>query len=404
VAEPGEVTLRSVAVAAFLPAGLQATGVGALAAALALSARSLGASVSQAGLVVALLGLGQVLADVPAGAIAERLGERRAMVISLLASAVGSALCLGAGWWWHNLAVLVVGVVVIGATNAVFGLARQSFLTDVVPHHLRARALSTLGGMFRVGMVLGPFIAAPAIALGGPTAAFGVHLMACLVTIVVLLRVPDPRGVEPVAVPVPGGLRTVVRDNARALRTLGLTGVLIGAVRASRQVVIPLWADHLGLDAATVSLVFGLSGLVDALVFYPSGKVMDTRGRATVAVPSMAVLGVAHLLLPLTHSTAALVGVALMMGLGNGMGSGVVMTLAADVAPRQGRAQFLGVWRIFHDAGSMSGPLLLAGVVTVVPLPAAIAVMGGCAIGTAGLLRRWIPAGPSTAADVDRDR
>jgi len=82
----------------------------------------------------------------------------------------------------------------MGATNAVFGLARQSFLTDVVPHHLRARALSTLGGMFLVGMVVGPFVAAPAISVGGPTAAFAVHLVACLVTVVVLLLLPRRQG------------------------------------------------------------------------------------------------------------------------------------------------------------------------------------------------------------------
>ena len=50
---------------------------------------------------------------------------------------------------------------------------------------------------------------------------------------------------------------------------------------------MPLWADHLGLDAATTSLIYGLAGGIDMLVFYPAGKVMDRKGRTWVAVPSM---------------------------------------------------------------------------------------------------------------------
>ncbi len=54
--------------------------------------------------------------------------------------------------------------------------------------------------------------------------------------------------------------------------TVGFGILLLSALRASRQVVIPLWADHLGLDATHASLIFGLSGAIDMLVFYPAGE------------------------------------------------------------------------------------------------------------------------------------
>ncbi|HEY0451846.1 MFS transporter [Actinophytocola sp.] len=63
-------------------------GQGAAAPVVALSARELGGSVAAAGVVVALLGLGQVLGDLPAGRIEARVGERSAV---LLGSAVGLA-------------------------------------------------------------------------------------------------------------------------------------------------------------------------------------------------------------------------------------------------------------------------------------------------------------------------
>ncbi|MEK8227717.1 hypothetical protein NKG05_18850 [Oerskovia sp. M15] len=38
-------------------------------------------------------------------------------------------------------------------------------------------------------------------------------------------------------------------------------------------------------------MIFGLSGAVDMLLFYPAGKIMDRMGRLWVAVPCMVVLG-----------------------------------------------------------------------------------------------------------------
>ena len=63
------------------------------------------------------------------------------------------------------------------------------------------------------------------------------------------------------------------------------------------------------------------------LLFYPGGAIMDRYGRVFVAVPSMVVLGLGFLLLPLTHVTPAIAAVAGLMGLGNGISAGVVMTL-----------------------------------------------------------------------------
>ena len=106
---------------------------------------------------------------------------------------------------------------------------------------------------------------------------------------------------ELAAVRAPATLRSVGADHAKIFLTVGLGALLVAAVRASRQAVIPLWAESIGLDAATTSLIYGLAGGIDMLVFYPAGKVMDRKGRAWVAVPSMLIMGVALLLTPFTH-------------------------------------------------------------------------------------------------------
>jgi MFS family permease len=182
-----------------------------------------------------------------------------------------------------------------------------------------------------------------------------------------------------------------VRNHRLVFATVGLGVMLIGAVRASRQAVIPLWADHLMLDASVASLIYGLAGAIDMLVFYPAGRLMDLKGRNWVAVPSMLVMGTALCATPLTHGLATLLLAALVIGFGNGISSGLIMTLGADHAPPAGRAHFLGVWRLMADLGSTAGPALLSFLTAVSSLAWGIAATGLLAYGAAGMLAVWIP-------------
>jgi MFS family permease len=284
----------------------------------------------------------------------------------------------------------------LGMSTSVFGLARQSYLTEVVPLHYRARALSTLGGVMRIGLFLGPFLAAAAIHSAGVGGAWGVGIAALLLSALVAARIPDlPDHAEARAAALVAGsgpsLRAVTGAHLRIFLTVGLGVLLVSAVRASRQVVIPLWAEHIGLEASVTSLIYGLAGAIDVLVFYPAGKVMDRKGRNWVAVPSMAIMGGALLLTPFTHGTTALLVAALLIGFGNGIGSGMVMTLGADYSPSPGRAHFLGVWRLLSDIGASVGPAMLSAITATLSLAAGIWSTGLLGVIAAGVLWYWIP-------------
>ncbi|MEV6410444.1 MFS transporter [Kribbella sp. NPDC051718] len=387
------VSLWKIAPSVYLPALLYGIGSGAIAPVVALSALQLGAPVAVAGLVVAAAGLGQVIGDIPAGTLATRVGERRAMVLATVLVTGALVGCLVVPTVWS----LAIAIALTGVAGAVWNLARQAYLSEAVPLNMRARALSTLGGVSRIGSFIGPFVGAFAMKFLGTDGAYWVHLVAAALACVVLLSLPDIESVRRKRMANPVVMQStaaVIREHLPVLRTLGSGALLVGAVRASRQVVIPLWAEHLGLDPQTTSIIFGISGAVDMLLFYPAGSVMDRFGRKWVAVPSMFVLGLAHLLLPLTHSVTSLTAVALLMGVGNGLGAGVIMTLGADASPPVGRAQFLGAFRLFADAGSGAGPFMVAAVTAVAGLGPAVLFMGLVGWGAATAMNRWIPARP----------
>ena len=391
---PDSFSLRRIAVAAFGPSLLFGLGEGAILPIVPLSARDLGASVAVAALSVALVGVGSLVSNIPASLITMHRGERWAIVAAAVWSAAAMALC----GWTHQLWAFAIGCFMVGMSQAVFSLARQSYLTDAVPVAYRARALSTLGGVMRIGMFIGPFVAAGAVHLYGLTAAYGVGVAALVVAAVVAARIPDLEAVRTEAgiarAPAQAATPTVMstlRDHRRVLATLGLGVLLVSAVRAARQAVIPLWADHLGLAPSVASLIYGLAGGVEMLVFYPAGKVMDQKGRRWVAVPSMITMGIPLLLMPFTHGAATLLLAAAVVGFGNGIGSGMVMTLGADHAPHHGRAHFLGVWRLMADIGSSCGPALLSFVAAALSLGAGIGMTGLLAFAAAGQLAYWIP-------------
>jgi len=379
-------TLRRLAVPVFLPAAVFGIGQGAAVPVVALQARDLGSSVGGAGLIVAMLGLGMVLGDLPAGRIVARIGERSAVLLGSAVGAVGTALCLLS---WTPV-VLGVGVAMYGVASAVWALARQAYIIETVPIALRARALSTLAGLNRLGSLIGPFLGAGVVYLLGPRGGFLVELVAVVVAGALMAGMPavesDRRGARPAQT-----LRSVLLTHRRVLRTLGGSALIMGASRASRTAVLPLWADHIGLDPTTTSLLFGVGAAVDVALSYPAGRWMDLRGRRPVAVGSLVAFAAAHVALPLTGSVLTLGAIAVLMGVANGLSNGLIMTLGADAAPEDGRAEFLGAFRLCHDTGSLAGPLVLAAVAAVATLGAGSVALGAIsAFGAAGMAR-WVP-------------
>jgi MFS family permease len=167
--------------------------------------------------------------------------------------------------------------------------------------------------------------------------------------------------------------------------------LLVSALRSSRQIVIPLWADHLSISPTATSIIYGLVAAIDMLVFYPAGKAMDQRGRLWVALPSVVLMGASLVLTPLTAGLTSFLIVSMLMGFGNGIGSGLIMTLGADASPRVGRTEFLGIWRLIADMGASGAPVLLSAITALASLAGAVIVTGLLGFVAAGVFWWCLP-------------
>ncbi len=404
------------------PTVLFGLGEGAVIPLFPVVATRLGADLPTSGLIASFLVIGQLCGNLPAGWLVARVGERLTMATAGTVALLGVVGLV----FSPNLALLGASVFVIGLCAAAFGLARHAFMTTKVPLSFRARALALLGGSFRLGMFVGPFAGALLLTLTGSEAAAAWCFAACLVACVLLVLLgPDPehaaaerlaRDAAPEQVvrslheadtgeavtgsiglpaqPSEGVFRTMVNYRG-VLARLGLAASSLAAVRSARQVVLPLWGLSLGLEAHTISLVVGIAGAIDFALFYASGQVMDRFGRLWAALPSMLLMGAGFLALAFTHelSDASMwfAMLAAVIGVGNGLSSGILMTLGADVAPQRDPAAFLSSWRMLNDAGGATAPVVFSALAAVSTLGVATGAMGVIALLGALGFWRWVP-------------
>lgn len=400
---------RSIALPALLPTLLFSIGEGAIIPVIPLVASSQGAGLALAGLIAAALTVGELIGNIPSGWLIARTGERPAMIGAGLLALVAVVLCAFA----VNPVMLGVGVLLLGLAASTFALARHAFLTSFVPMTHRARALSTLGGTFRLGFVVGPFITAAVIQLTGIAQhAFFISVVACIGAVLILMLLPDPaetfgkvhtarvdgrvmRDGESELEQESRGLFATLRRKRAVLLRMGAGAAMVSALRSSRQVILPLWAVSIGVGDTQTALVIGIASAVDFALFYTGGAIMDRFGRLATALPSILGLGLGHLVLAVTHdvtnATLWFVVAAMVLALANGIGSGILMTLGSDLSDPHDPATFLGAWRFTTNLGGATAPLLIAGITAVASLSVAAGTMAGVALLGAVVIVRYLP-------------
>lgn len=374
--------------AIYIPSALLAFCRGLLLPTLPIFADSFGVSLALVGLVLAAEGIGMVLFDLPAIAFINRLAPKTAMLVS--ASIMGSSMLLTA--LAPSLWLVIISLLLLGAGSSVWNISRHAYLAQHTGGGDRGRAIGLVAGISRLGVFVGPVVGGGLAALWGLRAPFFLYAAVLLAMVVLLawLLKPEPRLRDDQHSKAEA--RAALRGSLPDLLNAGSAQLMGQALRAGRNVLIPLYGSQvLGLDVAALGVIVSVASLIDMSLFYPAGWVMDRFGRKAAIVPSFLLQGIAMALVPLAGGFAGLMAVAALGGLGNGLSSGTMMTLGADLAPRGALAEFLGLWRFIGDLGHMSGPLLVGFVAQAAGLgPSALAV-GALGAGAALFFQRRVP-------------
>ena len=383
------VGIRALLLSVYLPTLFFAIGQGAVIPVIALRAvDDLATTVAFAAFVVGLRGIGTMVFDVPAGLLIGRIGERYSLAAaSIVLVGVAAVVAFTTSPWAYAAAIFVMGCAL-----SVWMLARLSYISEKVAVDRRGRALSLMGGTQRLGNGIGPVIGGfLGVALGLEYVFWFFAALSMAGSAVMMFSLGPSEASGSSEESLYGRLATVVVDHRHIFATAGFASICLQVMRAGRQAIIPLWGSAIGMDAAEIGLVFTLSSIFDVGLFYPVGVVMDRYGRKWTGIPSMVVLAVSIVLIPLTDSSSSLIAFGVLSGLGNGLGSGINMTLGADFAPAGNRGEFLGVWRLVGDIGTAAGPLVVSAITGAATLGIASVATGGIGLAGAAVFLFFVP-------------
>ena len=376
----------------YFPALMLTLGQGLLVPILPLYAADFSIGYGLIGLVLAGEGIGTLIADVPTGMLQRRLGNKQVMMLGMVTTLASVSLLFVAQSIW----IVILLRVIAGCGRALYHVSAHVYITNNISVGRRGKAISVFGGTHRLGGFIGPAIGGFVAGLIGLRFGFLVCGLASLVGALAVLfftrddRTDNPKDLVPTAHEL--HVVAVLQRNFRVLASAGTAQILAQTIRAGRIVVIPLFAaDVLGLGVDQIGLIVSLSVAVDFSLFLVAGWLMDRLGRKFAIVPCFAIQALGMALIPFTTTFGTLLFAAMLIGIGNGLGAGSMMTLGSDLSPTRSRGEFLGVWRLIGDIGHTGAPLVVGTIAELLVLSSAVWVIAASGLAAASIFLFFVP-------------
>lgn len=340
----------------------------------------LGASVSTAGALMAMFGVGSVASRLVGGWLADRLGRRATIVLGLVLTAAAQLGLAGA----PSLGAAAAAIAVLGLAFEIYEPPSQALIADVVPGPARPAAYGLLSASLAAAGVAAGLLAT-AVGAIDLRLLFVVDAATCL-GCAVLLGLALPGGTRQAGPAGPRQPRAANPWRDRRLLALTASGVAFAAVYLQINTALGLTLDRRGISASYVGLLLAAS----ALTIVAGQPVLRWRRfarldpwRATAA--GYVVLGSGLLATGFATTLPAFAAATILWSLGDLILLGRIYGLVADLAPAHARAQYFSVyglsWGLATVIGPPTGTLLLdhAG-----PGPLWTAAAAVCAILAAG--------------------
>jgi MFS family permease len=331
-----------------------------------------GYTAAQAGLALSAYGIGSVSAAAAGGVLADRLGRRGTIALSMYSSAIVMLALSQAG----SLAAIVPLTAVAGLAAESYRPASSALLADLVPQGRRVTAFAA----YRLAINLG-FAAGPAVAgLVAERSFLGVFAGDAATSVVfgtlALALLPSrPEAHHHEAPPgSAGALRTILAD--RGFLALLATSTIIGLIYFQQEASLPLQVIADGHSTAVYGLLISLNGLVVILVELPLTSVTRRLPPRRVIAAGVLLTGIGFGTTALATSAPALAATVVVWTLGEVTAAPVSSAYVADISPPHMRGRYAGAFGMSFSLALILGPA--AGTAIYAASPDAL--WGGCVV------------------------
>jgi len=305
---------------------------------LALYLTRAGYTLADAGLAIGAYGVGNFIASLLGGHLADTLGRRKTILLSTFSGA-GAMLLLSQA---HSLPVIIGLAALTGLAGEFYRPACSALLTDLVPPEQRVTAFGAYRMSFNAGWAFGPATAGFLAAKGFFWLFMGDAATSALFGCVALLALPRDH-------------RVPRRDNT--------WGEAIGAIRQDRkfhQAILSSFAvafvfmqmtstfgvhvTQLGFSAATYGALISLNGALVVFCELPLTTLTRRLPTRRVLATGYVLVGLGFALNAFAHSLPALIACIIIFTLGEMIAMPVAAAYVANLAPAHLRGRYTGVY------------------------------------------------------------
>lgn len=329
---------------------------------LPLHIQELGGTEIEIGVVMGLYSAVGIVCQPIIGPWVDAIGRRFFMIagtVLVLVAAVLAAL-------FDSIGVLASVRVLQGFGFSAYFVAMFSHVVDLVPPSQRGWALGIYGVSGFVATAFAPLLGEFVVRRAGFRALFAMCAVLALVPLVLILRVRDTRG-PAATVPAPGWLRAGLED---VLERHMVVTFFFGLGSGTIFAFLPTFAQSLAVAGLSLFYTAYAAAAIAVRIF--GGRLIDTRGRQAVIIPSMFLQLLAPALLAIVGyavartSTTPVVPILFVAGLVSGAAHGFLYpglaALVTDLTPAARRATAVGVFSAMFLLGQTSGAVAFGAV------------------------------------------
>jgi MFS family permease len=317
-----------------------------------------GHSPAAAGGAASLYGAGALASALLGGELADRLGRRQTIVLSMVGSA---AAVLGLSQA-SSLSWILALSAVAGLFAELYRPASSALLTDLIPPERRVTAFAVYRLAINAGMAAGPAVAGLMARHSFLFVFVGDALTSLAFALIAIVALPKNTatagrgGAE-------GKLALALRADPSFLVFL-LASAIIGLVYFQSQSTLPLHVAASGHSSATYGALMSLNGLLILLVELPLSTITQRLPHAPTIALGYALIGAGFALVGAATSSLALAATVVVWTVGEMVSQPLAAAHVANVAPPALRGRYQGAFGFTSGLGLVLAPTLGTAILT----------------------------------------
>lgn len=313
----------------------------------------LGLSKAEAGVLAGIYAAGTLIASLPAGLVATRLGPRRTVIAGLLLLG-GSSAVFGFG---KEIGVLDAARFTQGVSGALIWSGAMTWLITAAPAERRGSVIGTALGTAIAGALIGPLMGALAAELG-TSLVFSSVLAITVVLAAIAARLPEASPPERQALSeVVATMAT--RPIVTATVFVAIPSLMFGVV----EVLVPLRIHELGGDHLVIAGGFIAAAALEAGLAPVVGRYSDRFGRRIPFVIGIGICAWAMVGIAAAEALPPIMGALILGSLGAGICFAPALATLSETAETSGLHQGFasGLSNMAWAVGQMTGAFVAGG-------------------------------------------